>query len=114
MTIVILTLMIFAILGGLFAYGHYFYVTEQKAKRAKKYAHKFVYVEDDGTTRVLTPDEEEYLNTEFHPADGARPYIKSGYYSLTPDGLIGGFLHKRKLPRGIKLQQDPIDGGNNA
>jgi hypothetical protein len=109
MNIVALVLAILAVVCGLLAFGHYFYIVEHKAKRAKTYARKFVYVEDDGSARVLAPDEEEYLNTEFHPNDGARPYIKSSYEALTPDGLIGGFLQKSKLPRNTHL-----GGGNNA
>jgi len=57
----------------------------------RKYASAFIAIEDDGTARELTPDEIQYLNTECHPADGARPYIKSRYGSLTPDGRIEAF-----------------------
>ena len=74
------------------------------AKRGGTYALQFVCIGDDGTARELTPDEIEYLNTDFHPADGARPYIKARYRTLTPDGKIGGFLSRRKLPRHVKVK----------
>jgi hypothetical protein len=71
------------------------------------YAQQFVYIENDGTARELTEDEKEYLNTEFHPTDGARPYIKFRYRSLTPDGKMHGFLWRRRLPRGMPVAKPP-------
>ena len=62
------------------------------------YANHFVYVNEDGSARELTPDEREYLNTKFLPGDSGRPYIKSRYQQLTPDGKIWGFLLRQKLP----------------
>ena len=87
-----------AILWGLVAWGRSATRRQLEAKRAGTYARNFVLVEDDGTARDLTAEEMAYLNTEFDPADGARPYIKMRYGSRTPDGLLGGFLLKRKLP----------------
>ena len=58
----------------------------------------YVYVNEDGTMRELTSDEAEYLATLFHPADGARPYVKEDYTSLTPAKKISGFLLRAKLP----------------
>ena len=79
------------------------------ARRAREmadgtYALRYVYVEDDGTARELTPDQIEYLNTEFNPMDGNRPYIKSRYRQRTPDGKLKGFLLRRKLPRRIRVR----------
>lgn len=64
---------------------------------------EFVYVENGGTIRELDNTEIEYLQTEFEPFDGARPYIKSDYKQLTPDKKISGFLHRDKIPRDIKV-----------
>jgi hypothetical protein len=61
----------------------------------------YIYVDDEGGARELDEAEREYLTTEFHPADGGRPYIKP-YYALTPDGRMGGFLRRRQLPKRIK------------
>ena len=56
--------------------------------KSEKEKFEFVYVENDGTVRELDNDEIEYLETEFEPSDGARPYIKSNYDQLTPDKKI--------------------------
>jgi hypothetical protein len=71
------------------------------------YARKFVYVEDNGTARELSADEIKYLNTKFYPVDGARPYIKSRYKQLTPDGKIGGYLLRHKVPPEIQIRPLP-------
>jgi hypothetical protein len=72
-------------------------------KDAGTYANHFIYVNEDGTARELTADEKAYLNTKFHPGDGARPYIKERYGERTPDGKISGFLLRRRLPRRIQV-----------
>jgi len=64
---------------------------------------EYVYVENDGTVRELDKDEVEYLQTEFEPTDGARPYIKDSYDQLTPDKKIFGFLNRSKVPKEIKI-----------
>ncbi|MFY7669620.1 hypothetical protein ACOSP6_00895 [Tenacibaculum sp. MEBiC06402] len=71
--------------------------------RKEKDKFEFVYVENDGTIRELDNTEIEYLQTEFEPFDGARPYIKSDYKQLTPDKKISGFLHRDKIPKDIKV-----------
>ncbi len=63
----------------------------------------YVYVEDDGSIRDLAPDEIEYLDTDFLPNDGGRPYIKRRYSERTPNGRLGGYLPRRKVPRGRRL-----------
>jgi predicted metal-dependent hydrolase len=72
-------------------------------KKTGTFADHFVWVNDDGSVRELTPDERDYLNTEFHPNDGARPYIKDRYRDRTPDGRLGGFLLRKRVPRGIPI-----------
>ena len=67
----------------------------------------YVFVEDDGSARELASDEREYLGTEFHPADGGRPYVKDGYESRTPDGRLGGYLHRVRLPPHVPLRPAP-------
>jgi hypothetical protein len=75
------------------------------AKRTRKsIAALFVYVEDDGTARELEDFEIDYLSEDFHGADGNRPYIKSSYRALTPDGRISGYLRRRDLPRGMRVK----------
>lgn len=69
---------------------------------AKQKSYPYVYVKNDGSFRELHKEEKEYLEEKFYPADGDRPYIKSGYYSKTPDGDLSGFLRRSKLPKDIK------------
>lgn len=70
---------------------------------AKKEKFEFVYVENDGTVRELDDEEKDYLQTEFEPTDGNRPYIKSSYNQLTPDNKIVGFLLRNKVPKNIEI-----------
>lgn len=69
----------------------------------KKDEFEYVYVENDGTVRELDNEEIEYLQTEFEPTDGARPYVKSSYSQLTPDNKILGFIHRKKVPKDIEI-----------
>jgi predicted metal-dependent hydrolase len=77
-----------------------------KEIQAGTYADHFVYVNDDGSVRELTPEERDYLNTEFHPNDGNRPYIKDRYRDRTPDGKLSGFLLRKRVPRGIPISKN--------
>lgn len=63
----------------------------------------YVYVEDDGSVRDLAIEEIEYLDTDFLPNDGGRPYIKGRYSQRTPDGRLGGYLPRRKVPSRRRL-----------
>ena len=65
---------------------------------------EYVYVEDDGNARELNAEEREYLSTKFEGGDGARPYIKLRYESLTPDGRLSGYLRRRRLPKSIPVR----------
>ncbi|WP_375324154.1 hypothetical protein [Flagellimonas sp. GZD32] len=64
---------------------------------------EFVYVENDGTVRELDKEEIEYLQTEFEPTDGNRPYIKSSYDQLAPDRKMRGFLYRSQVPKEIEI-----------
>jgi hypothetical protein len=64
----------------------------------------FVWVADDGTAHELNEEQKAYVNTEFHGSDGARPYIKASYESLTPDGRIGGYLYRAQLPDWVRIK----------
>lgn len=79
--------------------------TIDRDMKAGTYANRFIYVNEDGSARALTPDERNYLNTKFYPSDGSRPYVKSRYDQTTPDGRISGFLLKKRLPRRIQVKE---------
>ena len=70
---------------------------------------KYVYVEDDGSVRELLREEQRYLEEEFEPADGARPYVKWRYKSKTPDGKIGGYIARNRVPKKIEIIKKKMD-----
>lgn len=71
----------------------------QEARDPADAYERFVWVNDDGGTRELSPEECKYLATPFDGFDSGRPYVKEEYQSLTPDGRMRGFLELRRLPR---------------
>ncbi|HYD01954.1 MAG TPA: hypothetical protein VEB22_12070 [Phycisphaerales bacterium] len=71
-------------------------------------AYRFVYVNEDGSARELHEQERAYLETEFHPADGDRPYIKRRYGSLDARGDISGYLERTLLPPGTAIAAAPV------
>jgi len=73
--------------------------------RKNEVGFEFVYVEEDGSVRELSNDEMKYLETKFHPNDGARPYIKYRYKQLTPDNKICGFIRRNRVPNIIKINK---------
>jgi hypothetical protein len=70
-------------------------------------AYPYLFVNADGSVRELHPKEREYLETPFHPADGARPYIKESYESKNVSGEITGYLMRSKLPEGTTIHAAP-------
>jgi hypothetical protein len=66
-----------------------------------------VYVNDDGSVRELTEADKRYVDTEFSPLDGARPYIKSYYSQRTPLGEIRGYLPRSEVPEGVPILPAP-------
>ncbi len=69
----------------------------------KKEEFEFVYVENNGTVRELDNEEIEYLQTEFQPGDGARPYIKSTYKQRTPNNKMFGYILRDDVPDNIEI-----------
>ena len=63
----------------------------------------YVYVDDDGSVRELTTDEEEFFNTAVFPSGDADRFIKSDYEALTADGRVAGYIQRRRLPREIHV-----------
>lgn len=64
---------------------------------------EYVYVNQDGSVRELSPKEKDYLNEEFPPGDGARPYIKDSHKSLDGWGSMSGFLPRGKVPSSLVI-----------
>jgi len=63
----------------------------------------YIYVNADGTARELHEDERKFLETLFHPGDGARPWVKENYLQKNGWGEIKGFLNRSKLPPGTGI-----------
>jgi hypothetical protein len=70
-------------------------------------AFEYVYVNQDGSVREVSPNEQEYLEEEFSPYDGARPYTKSSYESLDGWGSMSGFIPRNMIPTGTRI--DPVN-----
>jgi hypothetical protein len=68
---------------------------------------RYVYVEANGAARELSADEQAYLQAEFHPADGGRPYVKTWYGSRAPGLGIAGYLRRDRLPPDIRIRPAP-------
>ena len=86
------------------------FAINSRPRRPKEPGVEYIYVENDGCARELDEDEVEYLATEFHGADGNRPYIKRNYEERTPDGKLHGYLRRRQLPKRISI--DPARSPN--
>ena len=63
----------------------------------------FVYVNQDGSVRELSPNEQAYLSTEFQGGDSGRPYIKANYKSADGWGSQSGFIERRRVPKHIEM-----------
>jgi hypothetical protein len=70
---------------------------------------RYVHVEEDGGARELSAEEQAYLEEEFHPADGGRPYIKTWYGTRNPAGSIAGYLRRDRLPPEIRIRPAPAE-----
>ncbi|RYE81368.1 MAG: hypothetical protein EOO80_01300 [Oxalobacteraceae bacterium] len=93
-----------ALILALALWGRLSFARTRESKRTGAFASQFVFIADDGTAHELSEEDKAYLNTEFHPADGARPYYKSKYLQLTPVGKMGGFLKRSRLPRNVPVE----------
>ena len=72
-------------------------------RRPEEPGFKFVYVNQDGSVRELSPEEREYLLEEFPGYDGSRPYIKWSYESHDGWGSQSGFIERRRVPARIEI-----------
>lgn len=59
-------------------------VDAPKMAAVRNAADALVYVNEDGSVRELTEAEKKYVDTEFSPLDGARPYVKSRIRTAPP------------------------------
>ena len=104
-SIVLIVFGIIALLAVLVALG--VYLRHFVPLRPRRPGFAYVFVEDDGSVRELDDEETEYLSTDFAGADGARPYVKTRYNSIAPDGKMSGFIDRRRVPMGIEIKPVP-------
>jgi len=84
---------------------------------AKQKPYPYVWVDEVGNVRELSPHEKVFLETPFSPGDGGAPSTKSDYQQKNGWGNLRGFCRRSKIPEGIKIQpydknpikQDPKD-----
>ncbi len=69
-----------------------------RPRRGHEPGFKYVYVNQDGSARELSPADQAYLSEEFSGADGGRPYIKSSYESTDGWGSQSGYIERRRVP----------------
>jgi hypothetical protein len=69
-----------------------------------------VYVDNDGSVRELTISEKTYVETEFSPLDGARPYVKTNYLERNGWGEMRGFLPRTEVPNDVAVGPAPLEG----
>jgi hypothetical protein len=93
---------VIAVLTGLYHLAVFLF--RARRRRPDEQGFMYVYVEQDGTARELDEEEIDYLNTEFEGGDSGRPYIKSYYNELTPDGKIHGYLQRNQLPKKVPIR----------
>lgn len=87
--------------------GTFTVVTKNEA-RQKPYP--YVWVDEIGNVRELSPSEKEFLETPFLPGDGGAPSTKSDYQQKNGWGNLRGFCRRSKIPEEIVIQsyeQDP-------
>jgi len=76
---------------------------QARPRRKPEPGFKFVYVNQDGSVRELSPGEQAYLSEEFSGGDSGRPYIKSNYKSSDGWGSQSGFIERRQVPADIPI-----------
>jgi len=71
-----------------------------------------IYVDNEGAARELAEDEKRYVDTDFSPFDGARPYIKPSYEARNGWGELGGYLMRSALPEGLPIAPAPAESAH--
>jgi hypothetical protein len=77
-------------------------------EQAKLPEYPYVFVTEEGAVHELDDEDRSYLETPFHPGDGARPWIKWQYLARNGWGDLRGFCARSAIPPGIPIIQEPI------
>lgn len=92
-------LLIVAWFGGLIVYFRW----KGRSRRPKEPGFEYVYVNQDGSARELSPDEQRFLSEKFPFGDSGRPYIKINYESVDGWGSLSGFIRRRCVPSHVNI-----------
>lgn len=88
-----------AVVIGLIAY----LVWKLGPRRRAEPGFKYVYVNQDGSVREVSPGEQAYLSEDFPGWDSSRPYIKTSYESSDGWGSQSGFIERRRVPSRLPI-----------
>lgn len=91
------------VLGAIVLWAVRFFFWTQRSLRKPEPGFEFVYVNQDGSVREVSPNERSYLGEKFSPADGARPYFKSSFSTRDGWGSLSGFIERRLVPAGVTI-----------
>jgi hypothetical protein len=75
---------------------------------AKVPEYPYVFVTEDGAVHELDADDRSYLETPFHPCDGARPFTKSKYADRNGWGNLRGYCPRAVIPSDIPILAEPV------
>ena len=70
---------------------------------AKQTPYPYVWVDEEGRVRELSPNEKEFLETPFSPGDGGAPNTKSHYQQKNGWGNLRGFCQRIHIPEEIEI-----------
>lgn len=81
-------------------------IIAMRSRRPVEEGFQYVWVNDDGTAREVTPVERRRLSSEYRDGDSRRAYVKLSYASKNKQGGRCGFLRRRQLPKDIVVERE--------
>ena len=74
-------------------------------EEARQNPYPYVFVAESGSVHELSDDDKAYLEQEFHPTDGGRPYVKTSYSARDVSGNLSGFCHHSEIPNDVVVEK---------
>jgi hypothetical protein len=81
-----------------------------RGSSGQKPSEVLIWINEDGSARELTEAERTYVDTDYSPFDGARPYVKSAYAQRDGWGRLRGYLLRNELPENLSIAPAPPEG----
>lgn len=69
----------------------------------RKPSEVLIWIDGNGAARELTDAEKAYVDAEFSPFDGARPFIKTRYRDHNGWGELSGYLPRTEVPDSVPI-----------